>query len=79
MCSNWRQRITTSSAEPAKANQNGAVIPNVLASRPPTGVPIRSTNDGHAVDAGDAPGEASGTARCRTTVEVVFRRRPGSI
>ena len=42
MCSNWRQRTTTRSAEPANANQNGAVIPKVLASRPPIGVPITS-------------------------------------
>jgi hypothetical protein len=40
MCSNWRHRSTTRSAEPAKANQNGAVIPNVFARRPPIGVPI---------------------------------------
>ena len=40
MCSNWRQRATTRNADPANANQNGAVIPNVLASRPPIGVPI---------------------------------------
>ena len=39
MCSNSRHRITTSSAEPAKPNQNGAVMPNVRASRPPIGVP----------------------------------------
>ena len=33
---------TTSSAEPTNPNQNGAVIPNARASRPPSGVPMTS-------------------------------------
>jgi hypothetical protein len=40
MFSNWRHRATTRNAEPANANQNGAVIPNCFARRPPIGVPI---------------------------------------
>ena len=38
MWTNWRHRITTSTADPTNPNQNGAVIPNVLASRLPIGV-----------------------------------------
>src|SRR5258707_12596467 len=40
MWGNWRHRIATSNAEPTNPNQNGAVIPNCRASRPPIGVPM---------------------------------------
>ena len=40
MRSNWRHRTATSIAEPKNPNQNGAVIPYALASRPPSGVPM---------------------------------------
>ena len=54
MCSNWRHRATTSSAEPTNPNQNGAVIPNVFgqqaADRRPDDHPA---DDRHAVDAAD--------------------------
>ena len=51
---NWRHRITTRSAEPTNPNQNGAVIPNSRASRPPIGVPMAMpAQDRDAIDAPD--------------------------
>jgi len=40
MWENWRHSRTTNSADPRNPNQNGAVIPNLVASPPPIGVPI---------------------------------------
>ena len=53
MWSKWRHRIATRSAEPTKPNQNGAVIPNVWASRPPIGgADHQAADDRDPVDAG---------------------------
>ena len=48
MLSNCRHRMATSSPEPANANQNGAVIPNVFASV------LERYYDGRADEATDA-------------------------
>ena len=47
MCRSWRQMRTTKTAEPANANQNGAVTPYRWASTPP----MRRADDQPAVDA----------------------------
>ena len=69
---NWRQRTTTSTADPTKPNQNGAVIPYSRASRPPIGVPTTiPANAATVYTPVTLPSRASGTARWRTTVDVV--------
>ena len=53
MLSNRRHRTATSSAEPKKPNQNGAVIPYALASRPPIGgADDEATDERDPVDGG---------------------------
>ena len=69
---------TTSSAEPMNPNQNGAVMPNALASRPPIGDPITSpADDRDAVDAAHAAedlvrhGALTDDRRCRAPDEAM--------
>ena len=63
---------TTKTAEPAKANQNGAVTPKAWASRPPSAEPTtRPPKTPTVFTLPTRPWSSVGTARCRTVTEVV--------
>ena len=61
--SNWRHRTATSIADPTNPNQNGAVIPNWRASRPPIGRPDHDPGDDADRGRRRSPGPAARRAR----------------